>query len=113
MTKITKAQENVLNRAKERIDFARSHNFYDWYMRRATNYERINIHNLDELDKHLSNRYGRDLRQAYINDYENERKGITIVLSNTRTIKALERLGLIRIINEGGSSIDTIEVIGY
>lgn len=111
MTKLTKAQEAVLNEAKANIDFARSVNFYDWY---RVSYN-ANQKSDEDIEKQINKPLYKDIggRAYFEGIYKNEIKGITLVMCNTRTLKALENLGYIRIINEGGSYPDRIEVIGY
>ena len=115
--KLSKAQEKILTDAKVRIDFARSHNFYDWYMKTATNYENKIIHTEEDLNNYLKNEksisYGRDMMKEYLEDYNNTINGITFVTANTRTIEKLAELGLIEIIETGGKWNDTIKIIGY
>lgn len=117
MAKLSNAQIKVLNDAKERIDFARTHDFYDWYMRTASNYEKKNIHSNEELENYLSNKYGRDLRAEYKNRYMNNINGIDYLChASSKTIAKLESLGLIEIIKDSNGEyygLDIIRISNY
>lgn len=117
MTKLSNAQIKVLNGAKERIDFARTHDFYDWYMRTASNFEQKNIHSNDELEKYLSNKYGRDLRGVYKKNYMDNINGIDYLChASSKTIAKLESLGLIEIIKDSNGEyygLDVIRILNY
>lgn len=113
MTKFSKVQEEILNRAKAEIDFARDHNFYDWY-RHVFNCNFYTDERIDERMKEQEEKWNGIGGKAYEEDHYNRyRNGITLVTANTRTLAALEKLGAIRIVKEGGSYPDWIEVIGY
>lgn len=109
--KLTKAQEEILNYAKKDIDLARSFNTYEEYEYNRNHYwqGRYTLEEARELIKEndLEN------NKFFSKLYEERKRGNAIVTANTRTIKKLEELGLIEIIDEGGSYPDMIKVIGY
>jgi hypothetical protein len=109
--KLSKAQTEVMEKAKARIDEARNLSFYEWY--------RIHFHGNGETDAQIDEEIARfDKAHPYMtgwhhNSYENERNGITLVIANTRTLKKLEEMGLIELVEDGGSYPDHIKVINY
>ena len=115
--KLSKAQQSVMDWAKKRIDYARSHDFYDWYRDgNATNSSN------QEIDEWLD-------RQALLTDgflgkdYETERyqmnkDGIDyLCVASSTTIRKLEKLGLIKILKEHSKGVylgaDTIKILNY
>ena len=118
--KLSKAQEEVINNAKARIDFARTQNFFGWYMGYyAGNYERKNIHTPEELDAYLENRTGRDnrtMKDLTTERYQNAINGIVPCIANSRTLKKLEELGIIEIIYDSNGDrlgLDEIRILNY
>ena len=118
--KLSKAQEEVINNAKTKIDFARTLNFFDWYMENyAGNYIRNNIHTPEELDAYLENRIGRDnrtMKDLWEEDYQNTRNGIVHCIANSRTLKKLEEMGIIEIVYDSNGDrlgLDTIRIKNY
>lgn len=111
MTKLSKAQEAILNEAKESIDTARACNSFEEWVYKTETYWR-GRYTLEEAIPKIREFYAKhnNWRQKY---YEAYKTGKVLVTANTRTIAKLEELGLIRIIDEGGSYPDWIEVIGY
>jgi len=110
--KLTTSQQEVMDRAKARIDFARSHNFYDWFRKCYRFYESNSEEDIDKYIEKEEQRYP-TMKDYYKNRYEGEINAITIVMANTRTLKALEKLGLIEMLEEGGSYPDSIKIINY
>lgn len=133
MIKLTKAQQSVMDHAKSEIDYARTHSFLYWI---AKNFTQMPLEK--DWDSHpnpnLSNKYAMDKATKAVEDdklpvvaygveifpenhrriaYENEKKGITTTITSSNTLRALERLGLIKIIHDGRNGVDTIQVIGY
>ncbi len=130
--KLTKAQEDVMKFAKREIDYARAHDFLHWIS---------NAHGYDldqDWDAHpnpyLSNEsvmqqaleaVEKDKQPVMYGDieifpvghwfrkYEAEKDGITLTHASSNTLRALERMGLIEIINDAGRGIDTIKVLNY
>ena len=125
---LTKAQHTILEDAKRRIDYAREHDFLHWAS--------LNLRGYD-LDKdwdsvpnpYLSNAFVLAHAQDVVledetgtkyfephywsNRYEEEKKGVTIVHANSKTLEALARLNMIEIIHDGRSGIDTIRLLNY
>lgn len=108
--KLTEAQERILTEAKKDIDTARAYETYEEYEYNRNSYYKVRGMSLEEAKPIITkaNEGGR-----WSKYYEAYREGRTLVIANTRTIKALEKLGLIKIIDEGGKFPDWIEVIGY
>ena len=122
--KLTEAQNYIIEKAHKEIDFSRTHTIIEW----AT-YEKFNCEKLeDSLIARNWKNYGYtsledtlntlrktvdDYIEKYGKYYENSKKGIVLTQANSRTLKALERLNLIEIINDGRSYIDTIKILNY
>jgi len=118
--KLSKAQAEVLEDAKKRIDFARSNSFFDWYMPTASNYIVKNIHTPDELDDYLSSRIGRGgftMKELSMANYEMLRNGIDYLChANSKTILKLEELGLIEVLKDSNGEhygLDVIKILNY
>lgn len=108
--KLSKAQEDVLNRAKQEIDKARAcKDFADYYEK----YEKLFIkYDTVEDFKNGSPEYYENVKRGY----EKQVDGIAGVHCNTRTIKKLEELGLIEILYDSTGSavgLDEIKVLNY
>ena len=131
--KLTKAQQEVMNHAKQNIDYARTHDFIHWIARHFTQLD---------LEKdwdafpnpYLSNEIAlQRAREAVENDkhpvmsndieifpanhrrsaYEDEKNGITLCIASSNTLRALERMGLIEIITDAGRGVDHIRILNY
>lgn len=101
--KLSKAQADVMNHAKEQIDFARTHSLEEWYEK---NYcTRVSLDSRDERSRN------------YIStQYEKRKQGIALANCNTRTLRKLEELGLIEIVYDSTGEhfgIDEIRVLNY
>lgn len=108
--KLTEAQERILTEAKKSIDEARAYETYEEYEYNRNWYYKARGMSLEEA-KPIITKANED--GFFSKCYEARREGKTLVTANTRTIKTLEKLGLIKIIDEGGKFPDWIEVIGY
>ena len=122
--KLTEAQNYIIEKAHKEIDFVRTHTIIEW----AT-YEKFNCEKLeDSLIARNWKNYGYtsledtlntlrktvdDYIEKYGKYYENSKKGIVLTQANLRTLKALERLNLIEIIEDGGSYIYSIKILNY
>lgn len=111
--KLSKAQQEVMNQAKEKIDFARSANYYDWIRRSYFPYKEVTDDQVLETIEHDKKIFGYD----YIaKTFEEEKNGITIVQCNSRTLYKLQEYGLIEIVKDSKGQtygIDTIKVLNY
>ena len=116
--KLSKAQEEVMNKAKARIDNARNHDFYGWFRSVNTWYkdstnEEIEAR-LTEMDNTSHKVGGHEYEMNY---YNNLRNGIDKgVHASSATIRKLEKLGLIEIIEDSCGEdygFDTIKVLNY
>lgn len=109
--KLSKAQTEVMEMAKAKIDQARALNFYDWYRDRFNSKGESD----DQIDEEIA-RFGKaypSMTGWYHNMYENERNGITLITANTRTLKKMVEMGLIELVEEGGLYPDKIRIINY
>lgn len=104
--KLTETQIEILEKAKKKIDTARSFETFEEYKgetdrfckdRGGAEYVRQNIEKFEDYRKY----------------WENAKQGMPLVSANSRTIKALEKAGLIEIIEDGGTFPDTIKVLNY
>lgn len=123
--KLSKAQEAVMNQAKEKIDYARSHTLREWAQKKT--------HHTDEdIERQVANAYKHrcteeEMRkyceedivgymEKYGKYYEDERNGVVLTNCNSRTLVKLETMGLIEIIQDSNGTtygIDTIKVLNY
>jgi hypothetical protein len=111
MVKLSKAQQKTITDAKEEINKARSYNTFEEYF-------------INELAKGYNTSYNtpEKYKKQDIEGYnklkkywENKKQGIVLTQSKTETLKRLELLNLIEIINISITSgrIDTIKVLNY
>ena len=110
--KLSKAQEEVLNDAKSYIENARKYNTYEEYEYNRTSWyinHGISLKEAWENLKEIGDQ-GDGFRRYY---WQKAREGFALVTANSRTIKKLEELGLIKIENEGGSYPDMIKVLDF
>ena len=102
--KLSKAQEAVLNHAKEEIDFARTHTLEEWYIK-SYRADRLDLDSMDEWSRNYT-----------ITTYEKRKNGIALSMCNSRTLKKLEDLGLIEILYDSNGThygVDEIRVLNY
>lgn len=103
--KLSEAQKEIIEKAHNDIDFARTHTLIEW----ATK-------NLGYLGRELKE-YEIDRIESYANDYkkyyEREKNGIVLCRANSRTIKKLEEIGLVEILNDGRNFPDTLKILNY
>ena len=127
--KLTKAQQIILDDAKKYVDYAREHDFLHWASLKLCGYDLDT--DWDAVpNPYLSNEMVlRKAQDAVARDeagsseyfepfhwkkaYERERQGECIVHANSKTLEALERLGMIEIIRDGRSGLDTIKLLNY
>lgn len=131
--KLTKAQAQVIDRAKSDIDYARTHDFIHWIAKHVTaldldtdwdahpNAYLSNAQALqDALDVAEKDNFptvidGFEIFPAgyWKMKYEGEKNGVTITIASSNTLRALQRLGLIEIIKDAGRGVDTIRLLNY
>lgn len=104
--KLTKAQIEVLEYAKMRIDEARAFDTFEEYEGETNPYCK-SMGGAEYVRQHIEH------FERYRKYWEAARQGMPLVTANSRTIKALEKAGLIEIIDDGGSFPDTIKVLNY
>lgn len=114
--KLSKAQQMVIDTAKERIDFARAHTFYEWY--RRDSHWSIQEMTDEEIDAHLGKvQEYIGSKKYYEERYNMNRDGIDYLCrANSKTIKKLEDLGLITIIYDSNGEtygFDRIKINNY
>ena len=122
--KLTKAQNYIMEKAHKEIDFARTHTLIEWATKKR--YYCIDIK--DTVVARRFNEYGYKSLEDAINEvekelqeyaekygkyYYNEKNGIVLTRANSRTLKALEKMQLIEIIEDGKSYTDMIKILNY
>ena len=114
--KLSKTQEQVIKQAKDDIDFARTHNFYDWMRKTSSFYRNYTDEKIDEVLAERE-RTGWIGTKAYeMNAYNNEKNGIVLTMCNSRTLYKLQSLGLIEILEDANGEkwgVDHIKVLNY
>lgn len=126
MMKLTATQQKLIDNAKAKIDFARTHTVREWAIR---NYgyggTEESIENVAKWrDENWGDNAGDLIREdlknyiAYFeadpSRYNAERDGIiTWTTNNSSTLKALEKKGIIEIIKDGRSCDDVYKVLNY
>lgn len=115
MAKLTKAQQTVIDKAKQQIAEARLYETFEDYL--TAQYEKTQkeyyINKVgwseDKFYKSVADWIKSDeWRRKY---YESTKAGCPLITANTRTLKALEKAGLIEIVDAGGQYPDTIRII--
>lgn len=123
---ITKTQKEVLERAKETIDFARTHTLREWAIKNfgyggtEESIEAVAKWRDENWGDNAGDAIRNKLKEAiayYENHpegYENEKNAIIEwTINNSSTLKALEKKGLIEIIVDGGTGWDAYKVLNY
>lgn len=116
MAKLTKAQTEVVDEAKRKIDEAREAKSFEDY--KIKSFEKNTSSLKDEnYRKYVLNIYLSQLKRG---EYEWERKyyekyktGLVLVTANTKTLKKLEELGIIELVSVGNSYPDWIKLLNY
>lgn len=119
MAKLSKAQQEVMDHAKKAIDFARTHDFYDWY-RKGSGYWKIKEMTDEEIDAYLEDHKKRGYvgtKEYEMKHYQWNKDGIDYLChASSLTIRKLEKLGLIEILEDSKGEyygFDTIKVLNY
>lgn len=114
MTKLSKTQQKLLDEAKARIDFARTHSFYDW-MRK--NNSRVDDSATDEqIEMMIKREIELGYENWYIESYEETKNGKTWMSCNSRSLHKLAELGLIEIIMDSTGEtygLDSVKILNY
>lgn len=113
--KLSKAQQEVMDKAKARIDFARTHSFCDWWRSGASYYHRNKTD--EEVYAYLEGREYFNTEEE-MKRYEMNRNGIDYLChASSASIRKLESLGLIEIIKDSCGDkrygFDTIKILNY
>ena len=114
--KLSKAQTEVMERAKKDIDKARAMDYPEW-LRETDHYFQVPKWADGELKEYIDERWRKAVEEEYHKKYwEDERNGIVLTHCNSRTLAKLEQLGLIEIIEDSNGQtfgIDTVKVLNY
>lgn len=116
--KLSKAQQEVLNEAKARIDYARKHDFYDWYRNGYSWFRDKSNEAIDEwLAKNDATEHKIGGTEYATKHYEMNKAGIDYLChASSLTIRKLESLGLIEIIKDSAGEyygFDVIKIVNY
>lgn len=114
--KLSKAQQDVMDKAKKDIDEARALDYPEWL--RRDSYYQIPKWADKETAELIEKRWMDAVNREYLKEYwEAEKNGIVLTHCNTRTLKKLEALGLIEILydstGDGGYGIDHVKILNY
>ena len=124
--KLSKAQEQVIDKAKAEIDRARKFTLTEWAAYKKNYDSEIKIEHIVSIyirngltPEQARARIDQEIAEyadTYKEYYENERNGIVLTHCNSRTLKKLEELGLIEILFDSTNThfgIDTIKLLNY
>ena len=111
--KLTPAQQKVMDRAYKDIDDARNNDFYGWY-NLAYNCD----HTKEVIDEHIENFEKRfpGLKNYHHETYEETKNGRVLTHCNTKTLRKVEEMGLIKIIEDSTGTqfgLDVVQVLNY
>lgn len=101
--KLSKAQEKVMEKAYEKINRARECKDYEEYVMKKTSFSEAG--KLEEIKERRYEEY-----------YKMELEGIVLIQCNSKTLRKLEELGLVKILYDSTGShfgIDTVKVLNY
>ena len=117
--KLSKAQQAVMDDAREQIDRARRfERMIDWYM--DDDYWRNRGKSAEEVIEYLKSRtFGFEDYNGY--DYyekawQDRKNGIALTMCNSRTLYKLQEMGLIEIVEDSKGAtygIDKVKVLNY
>ena len=68
---------------------------------------------IEDMIKYLTMSQIEEYAEKYGKYYYNEKNGIVLTRANSRTLKALEKMQLIEIIEDGKSYTDMIKILNY
>ena len=118
--KLSKAQETVLIEAKEEIDFARNHTFYEWVIKHFSNWfnESATPEEIEKKFIYFEEMGYKCTKERELEKYEMNRSGIDYLChASSATIRKLENLGLIEIIHDSCGvkyyGFDVIKILNY
>ena len=120
--KLSKTQAGIIQHLKDQIDYARTHDFVHW-LSKAHGYD-LDIDWDSHPNPYLTNEgvLNNAMRQAeedhdgwWHKQYERRKDGIALTHCNSRTLYALEKLGMIEIIYDSkhGGMIDDVRLLNY
>ena len=126
MVKLTTVQQKLIDDAKAKIDFARTHTLREWVINNFGygGTEESIEQSARWRDEHWGNNAGDIVRdslkkaiayyEAEPEQYNEERNGIIKwTYNNSNTLRALEKKGVIEIIEDGGACSDAFRVLNY
>lgn len=128
ISKLSKSQQEVMEWAYKVVDFTRSHTLEEWSLAAVIGQryqdEDIDINKYRPVSHwqdygYPSKEYiiertlqdAQDFATNYKRHYENAKNGIVLNQSSSSTIRALEKRGFIKIIEDRGRGIDVIQII--
>lgn len=107
--KLSKAQQMIIDEAKKDIDKARAcATFEEYFMIEYAPTFNGDYNTPEKYKAQDINGYN-----AYKGYWEAHKRGEVLTRANSRTIKALEKLGVIEIVVDGRSNLDTIKILNY
>ena len=109
--KLTPAQQKVMDRAYKDIDEARNNDFYGWFKIAYKCNE-----TKEEIDERVERWYNRYHENYYHENYEKTKNGMVLTHCNTKTLRKLEEMGLIKIIEDSTGTkfgLDVVQVLNY
>lgn len=101
--KLTPAQQKVMNEAYKDIDLARNNSYEAWVRKTVRGM----------TDEYIEEAIWTGNRRDW---YEDRKNGRVLTHCNTKTLRKLEEMGLIKIIEDSTGStwgIDTVKVLNY
>lgn len=116
MKKLSKAQQEVLDKANEAIRFAKEHDYPEWLMLKYYNWTDCREERREELRAYYEPRWKKALEKNDMKKYwEQERNNIVLTHCSSTTLKALEKAGEIEIIKDSCGDryygIDTVKIL--
>lgn len=114
MTKLSTTQQEVLNKIRKEIAFAKQFdNFKDFWVAQKIGYA-CESEAYEELKAFYEKRYiTRDIEKTYKKYWLNELNNITLTICSSSTLRALENQGYIEIIHDAGLGVDTVKLIKF
>lgn len=114
--KLSKAQTEVMNQAKAKIDKARTMDYPEW-LRETNHYYQVPSWADEEQKAYIDKKWQDAVREGSLKEYwKKARCGMVVTHCNSRTLYKLEEYGLIEIIEDSkGQSygLDWVKVLNY
>lgn len=126
ISKLTKAQQNVMQTAYNDVELARTHTLLEWALneryqgvsseadldeyRIVKNYEDFHYKSAEEAKESML-KTAQEYADEYGEYYRLARDGIVLTNVSSHTLNALEKRGYIEVIYDGGLYVDRIKII--